>query len=329
LKYQELGKTDIRVSRICMGCWAIAGDEVWGPQNDSDSIRALNTAIDVGINFFDTAEVYGNGYSEEILGKAFSHQRQEIVIGSKVNPEHLSRKKIIKACEASLRRLKTDYIDLYHVHYPNPEIPISETLRGLEELQNEGKIRAIGVSNFGCKDLQEFLAHGWIEVNQLPYNLLWRAIEHEILPFCLPNDIEITCYSPLSQGLLTGKFGSPDEVPEGRARTRHFSGARPMARHGEEGVESETFITIEAIRDIAEEINTPMAEMALAWLLARKGIMSVIVGARNPEQIRENARAADVELSSDIISRLTSSTEELKKKLGPNPDMYQSESRIH
>ena len=329
MKYQKLGKTEIIISRICMGCWALAGDEVWGLQKESDSIRALHAAIDEGINFFDTAELYGNGYSEEILGKAFSRRRHSIIIGSKVNPEHLSREKIIKACEASLRRMKTNYIDVYHIHFPNYEIPVSETLEGLKKLQDEGKIRVIGVSNFGRKDLQELLTHGRVEVDQLPYNLLWRAIEYEILSFCIHNNIGITCYSPLNQGLLTGKFRSPDEIPVGRTRTRHFSGKRPMARHGEEGAEFETFSTIKAIRHIAEGINIPMAKISLAWLLTQRGIISVIVGARNSEQIRQNARAADVELSSDIITKLTSITEELKQKLGPNPDMYQSESRIH
>lgn len=328
MKYQKLGKAQINVSKICMGCWALSGDKFWGPQSESDSIRTLHTAMDVGINFFDTAESYGDGYSEEILGKAFSHQREKIVIGTKVSPEHLSREKIIQACKASLRRLKTDYIDVYHIHFPNPEVPISETLEALKKLQDEGKIRAISVSNFGRKDLQEFLTHSRVEVDQLPYNLLWRAIEYEILPFCVQNNIEITCYSPLSQGLLTGKFRSPDEVPVGRARTRHFSGKRPMARHGEEGAESETFATIKDIQHIAEEINIPMAKIALAWLLTQEGITSVIVGARKPEQVFENVRAADLELPPDVIAKLTKATEKLKQKLGPNPDIWQSESRI-
>lgn len=328
MKYQKLGKAQINVSKVCMGCWALSGDKFWGPQRESDSIRTLHTAMDVGINFFDTAESYGDGYSEEILGKAFYGQREKIVIATKVSPEHLSRQKIIKACEASLRRLKTDYIDVYYIHFPNPEVPTSETLEALKKLQDEGKIQAISVSNFGRKDLQELPTRSRVEVDQLPYNLLWRAIEYEILPFCVQSNIEITCYSPLSQGLLTGKFRSPDEVPVGRARTRHFSGKRPMARHGEEGAESETFATMKDIQHIAEEINIPMAKIALAWLLTQEGVISVIVGARKPEQVFENARAADLELPPDVIAKLTKATEKLKQKLGPNPDIWQSESRI-
>jgi len=331
MKYQKLGKTDIRVSRICLGCWAFAGDKAWGPQKDSDSVRTVHAAIEMGINFFDIAEIYGNGHSEEILGKALSGRREDVVIGTKVNPEHLSRPKLMRACEASLYRLRTDYIDLYHIHFANPEVSIIETLETLEKLQDEGKIRAIGVSNFGRQDLQELLTYGRVEVNQLPYSLLWRAIEYEILPICIQNDIAITCYSPLAQGLLTGKFHSPEEVPQGRARTRHFSGQRPLARHGEEGAESETFSTVEAIRSLSKQTSIPMAKMTLGWLLTRKSVTSVIVGARNPSQIRQNAQAADLELSPDVVSKLTNITEKLKKKLGSSADMYESQpkSRIH
>lgn len=328
MKYQKLGKTDITVSRVCMGCWAIGEDKVWGPQTDFDSIRTIHAAIDEGINFFDTAEIYAGSRSEKVLGKALFGRRQDMVIGTKASPEHLSPQKLIRVCEASLRRLRTDYIDLYYIHYPNPQIPISETLKTLEKLKDEGKIRAIGVSNFGRKDLQELLTCGQIEVNQLPYSLLWQAIEYEILSFCRKNEVGVTCYSSLAQGLLTGKFSSPEEVPEERARTRHFSGQRPLTRHGEEGAETETFTAVKDIRDLSESVGIPMTGLALGWLLAQKGVISVIAGARNPEQIRQNVHNVDVELSSEIVARLTNITEKLKQKLGSNADMYQSESRI-
>ena len=332
MKYQKLGKTDITVSRVCMGGWAIEGGieggKVWGPQTNFDSIRTIHAAIDEGINFFDTAEIYAGGRSEKVLGKAVSGRRQDIVIGTKASSKHLSRQKLIRACEASLRRLRTDYIDLYYIHGPNPQIPISETLKTLEKLKAEGKIRAIGVSNFRRKDLQELLTCGQIEVNQLPYSLLWRAIEYEILSFCRENEVGVTCYSPLAKSLLTGKFSSPEEVPEERACTRHFSGQRPLALHGEEGAETETFTAVEDIRDLSESVDIPMTGLAIGWLLAQKGVISAITGARNPEQIRQNVHNVDVELSSDIVARLTSITEELKQKLGSNIDMHHPEPRI-
>ena len=331
MEYQNLGKTDIKVSRICLGCWTFGGDRFWGPQEDSESIRTVHAALDAGINFFDTAEVYSEGRSEEILGKALSGLRDKVIIGTKVSPQHLSRKELIKSCEQSLRRLKTDYIDVYHIHFANPHIPVDETLSCMEDLKKQGKIRVIGVSNFGRRDLQEVLKYGRVEVNQLPYNLLWRAIEYEIIPVCIENNISITCYSPLAQGLLTGKFHSPDEVPDGRARTRHFSGERPLARHGEKGAEDETFSTIEEIRKISEQTNIPMIYLALGWLLSKKEVSCVIVGARNPDQLHQNIKAIDVKLSPDIVDRLTNITEKLKQKLGPNADMWESQlkSRIH
>ncbi|NOZ26428.1 MAG: aldo/keto reductase, partial [Chloroflexi bacterium] len=226
------------------------------------------------------------------------------------------------------RRLNTDYIDLYQIHWPSREVPIEETMEALERLREQGKIRAIGVSNFGPQDMADLLAVGRCETNQLPYSLLWRAIEYEIVPQCLEHEIGLLCYSPLVHGLLTGKFSSPDEVPEGRARTRHFSRDRPLTRHGEEGCEEETFAAIERIRRICEGIGQPMAKVALAWLLYQPGVVSVLAGARHPGQVVENASAADLKLSPDVVRALTEATETLKAALGPNPDMWLSESRM-
>ena len=323
---RQIGK--IKVSRICMGCWALSGDGYWGPQTESDSIRALHAAVDAGINFFDTAEGYGVT-AQEVLGRAFSDRRDDIVIGTKVGAEHLSKEDVVRACEDSLRRMKTDFIDIYHIHWANPSVPISETLEALKKLKEEGKIKAVGVCNFGVQDLQGILSYDLVEVNQLPYNLLWRAVEDEIFPFCIKNDIKVTYYSPLSQGLLTGKFHSPADVPAGRARTRLFSGSRPTVGHTDDGAESETFATIDDIRHIAEEMDVPMGQMAIAWVLSHSEVASVIVGARNVEQIQENARAADLELSADVISRLSEVTDGLKQKLGSNPDLWSSDCRIH
>lgn len=328
MKYRKLGKTDIEVSVVSMGCWAIVGDQLWGKQDESESIRTLRAARDAGINFFDTAEGYGNGYSEELLAKAFGGSRDDVVVASKVSPNHLTPELIRKSCEQSLRRLKADTIDLYQVHWPNWDLPMADVAKALLRLQKEGKIRAIGVSNFGVRDLGDFLATTRCESNQLCYNLLWRAIEFEIRQACVDNGIGIICYAPLMQGMLTGKFRAADEVPEGRARSRHFSDKRPLARHGEAGCEELTFQTIDRIRKICDRIREPMADVALAWLLAQPGVTSVIAGARSPAQIKENVRAAELKLSEDVIAELTQATADLKQKLGPNPDLWQSDSRI-
>jgi len=250
-----------------------------------------------------------------------------VVIASKVTPNHLSTSELQLGCENSLQRLKTDYIDLYQIHWPNHDVPIAETMEILERLQQQGKVRAIGVCNFGVKDLSDLLDIGQTTSNQLPYSLLWRAIEFELLPACLENNIGILAYSPLMQGLLTGKFASADEVPVGRARTRHFSPDRLQVRHSDPGCERETFAAIEEIRQISREIEQPMAEVALAWLLHQPNVTAVLAGARRPAQIKQNAQVSAIKLPSEIVARLNEVTEEVKQKLGPNLDLWQSESR--
>lgn len=322
MEYRKLGKTDIQVSAVAMGCWAMAGDAIWGPQDDADSIAAVHAALDAGINFFDTAEGYGNGRSEEVLGRALAGRRHEAVIATKMNPNHLSAAELPKACEASLGRLRTDYIDLYQVHWPNWSIPAVETMGALEELRRQGKVRAIGVCNYGVRDLSEALAAGSVVTDQLSYSLIWRALEYEIRTKCIEKGVGILTWGSLSEGLLTGKFASADDVPVGRLGTRHFKTGRPGTSHGEPGCEKETFAAIERIRQIADELHEPMPAVALAWLLAQPGVTSVLAGARRPEQITANARAAELKLSTRVIGHLSAATKALKQKLGPNQDMY-------
>jgi myo-inositol catabolism protein IolS len=328
MQYRKLGKSDISISVVAMGCWVLAGDSTWGPQDADESIATVHAALDAGVNFFDTAEGYGGGDSESILGRALLGRRREAVIATKVSRSHLSGDEVRRACERSLRHLQTDYVDLYQIHWPSRTVPLDETIEALERLREQGKVRALGVCNFGVRDLSDLLELGWFESNQLPYSLLWRAIEYEIRQNCVDKGMGILCYSSLAQGLLTGKFTSPDEVPEGRARTRHFSQDRPQTRHGEAGCEVETFAAIESIRRICAEIGEPMAKVALAWLLRQPGVTSVIAGARTPDQIRQTAQAADLALSTETTGELTKATEEIKRILGPNPDMWQSESRF-
>ncbi|MBZ0296929.1 MAG: aldo/keto reductase [Anaerolineae bacterium] len=327
MKYRQLGQTDLQVSTIAMGCWAIVGDSTWGEQDEAEALQTIRTALDLGINFFDTAEGYGGGYSEELLGRALGNRRSEAVIASKVSQSNLAPDEVRAACERSLKNLNSDYIDLYQIHWPSREVPFADTMAELEKLRDEGKIRVIGVSNFGIGDMTEMLEIGHFQSNQLPYSLLWRAIEFDIQPRCVAKHISILPYSPLQQGLLTGKFMTADEVPEGRARTRHFSGERPQARHGEAGAESITFDAIQHILEVCEEIEQPMAQVALAWLLHQPGVTSVLAGARNIHQIQENAAAAEVELSEDVLQRMDAVTQPLKQKMGADPDMWSPDSR--
>ena len=176
--------------------------------------------------------------------------------------------------------------------------------------------------------MAELLEGGRYEVNQMPYNLLGRAIEYNVQPQCVQNQIGILCYSPLMHGLLTGKFLSADQVPEDTAFTRHFSSQRPKATHAQEGCEAETFAAIYKIREISRKIGEPMAVVSLAWLRYQPGVTSVLAGARRPEHAQQNARAGEFKLDPEILTELDRATESLKRKLGPNPDLWQSESRI-
>ncbi len=331
MQFCKLANTDLEVSRVAFGCWAIIGGFNWGPQDEADSIAALRAAHESGITFFDTAEAYGEGYSEQLVCKALADMRDEIVIASKVNAWNFTPDKLKQACERSLRNLGTDRIDLYQLHWPNHKLPIAETMRAMEDLKREGKILHAGVSNFGKPELQELAKTGCKAVtNQLAYNLLFRAIEFEILPQCREMGMHVLCYSPIMQGLLAGKFANADAVPEDRARTRHFASSRAQARHHEDGAEAETFAAIDAIREIAAGTGYSMAEVALGWLLGRDGVACVICGGRNREQAIRNARAADVRLEPEILSSLSAVTEVLKNKLGKNADMWCSggEARI-
>ena len=272
----------------------------------------------------DSAEGYEAGVSEEIIGQAIAGRRDQAIIGTKVSPEHTEPLLLRRYFEAALRRLQTDYVDLYHVHWPIRTHPVADTFEVLQQLKDEGKIRAIGVSNFGPMDLAEALATGvQIDANQLHYSLLSRAIEYEILPLCREKQVSVTTYMPLMQGLLTGKYRTVDDVPPFRARTCHFSGDRPQSRHGEPGAEQELFEAVNAVRAIADELGEPMANVALAWAMARPGVTSVIAGARTPDQVARNARAASLSLSPETLARLDAATDPLKQVLGPNADYWQ------
>jgi len=328
MEYRKLGKSDLDVSVITMGCWAIAGDQLWGPQDEADAIGALHAAVDVGINFFDSAEGYGAGRSEELIGKAFTgSMRDKVIVATKVSQGNLRPADLRTACENSLRNLGMDTIDVYYIHWPNWNIPLADTLGEMQRLKDEGKIRFVGCSNFGKRDLTEILALEHVEINQLAYNLLFRAIEYDIAPLCVEQQVSIAPYSPLQHGILTGKFATLADIPDERARTRHFAATnRTMTRHGEPGAEAETAVALTDIRAICDAGGLPMAHVALAWLLAQPGVATVIAGARNPAQIHANAEAAALKLPDNVLVALTQATDSLKAALGPNPDMWQSDA---
>ena len=329
MNYNYLGKTNIKVSEFALGCWPFAGGSVWGTQDKSDSISTVHVALDNGINFFDTAEGYNDDYhSESILGEALVNRRDRSVIATKISPPNLLPQKIEEACNNSLKRLSTDYIDLYQIHWPNHDINMEDSINELNKLVDKGKIRSLGVCNFGVDDLNEILNLGVFSTDQLPYNLLWRPIEEEILPECKKNNIGIICYSPLAQGLLTGRYRNADEVPDGISRSRLFNKNRPLSNHDDEGCENEVFKCINKIQKIAKTLGEDSAKIALSWVRQQSNITSLLVGARNTKELEMNLSAFEYDLSTEIIKELSDLTHNVKLYLGKNPDMWKSDNRM-
>ncbi|MEY4550575.1 MAG: hypothetical protein RL685_6770 [Pseudomonadota bacterium] len=326
MRYTVLPGSEIRVSVIAMGCWALAGDATWGEQSEADSVAAVRAALDAGINFFDTAPGYGDGLSERRVGLGLRGVRERAVIATKVGPEAMRPDELVASVERSLGLLGTDYVDLLQIHWPSREVPLAETWGALERLREQGKARVLGVSNFGPLDLAELLRLGVPVTNQVPYSLLSRAVEVELVPTCLAGSVGILCYSPLLWGLLAGTYRTADDVPAGRARSRHFSPKRPQIRHTEPGCEAETFEALARVRACAERLSVPMSDLAVAWLLHQPAVTSVLAGIRRPDQALANARAAELRLDTGTLRELDDATAAVKRALGANPDLWQSGS---
>ena len=335
---QACGTSGLVLPLLGVGCWSFGGGEgdYWGEQDQTSAEAVVHAALDAGANYFDTAEGYNEGRSEESLGRALKTRRQEAIIGTKVFPGNARPDLLRSHCEGSLRRLATDTIDLYMIHWPITDYPVGPAFETLADLQREGKIRYVGVSNFGVRQIREAAqaaAYAGIAIaaNQLYYNLLSRAIEFEILPECQRLGIGIVGYMPLQQGLLTGKYYSADELPPVRTRTRHFSGDRPLARHGEPGAEEEVFQVIEALRSIAAETGYPVEQLALNWAARQPGVTCALTGVRNRAQLEEAVEAVSQPFPAELTARLTALTEPLKHQLGANADYFQgiAGSRVH
>jgi len=306
VKHSRLGTTNIEVSAVCCGTMPMGPDNTYGYEpDDATSISAIQAALDTGIDFFETAETYGDGYAEHILGRALEGRRDEAVIATRLSRRSIEDGDLVAACEASLRRLNSDYIDLCQMPGPGNAIPWEDAAAALAQLKQQGKIRAWGVSNLGGKDLRQALAAGEPQSNLVRYSLLWRAVEGEILPLCADEHLSIICYSPLAQGILTGKFASADEIPS----------SRRQAPYCDEGLLDLSFGVVEELRRVSGDIGEPMADIALAWILAQQGVSSVVVGVRTPGQAVENARAGKLQLPAGVIARLREASEPLREAL--------------
>ncbi|MCX4247425.1 aldo/keto reductase [Paraliomyxa miuraensis] len=306
-----LRHSGLELSHIIAGGWQ-AGRDLWVGIDDDESVAALRAAFEAGITTFDTAEDYGAGHSERILARALGDHRDAIVIATKVSWDHLRRDQIMEACERSLQNLGTDVIDLYQIHWPagtfgSPRVPLEESMEALERLRQQGKIRAIGVSNFDLDQLRRACALGPVDALQPPYSLLWRQAERELLPSCREHGIAVLAYSPLAQGLLTGAFGPDHRLEEGDNRVDNRLWQAP--------VRAQALAIVEAMRPLAHAHGLSLAKLALAWVAGRPGV-AAIVGARTPAQARENAAAGDV----IPTPRLRAQLDELTADLAQNDE---------
>ena len=317
MEYRKLGETDLKVSAITFGAWA-AGGWMWGGNDDNDAIEAIKTAYDHGVTSIDTAPIYGQGKSEELVGRAIKGiQRDKIQLLTKYGMRwdlakgnldfkskdnsgrdidiyrYAGKESVIKECEDSLKRLGTDYIDLYQIHWPDLTTPIAETMEAVLRLKEQGKIREAGVSNYNAKQMAEAEKTLKLASNQVPFSMVNRDIEDELIPYCIEHRKAILAYSPLERGLLTGKmkpgqkFGSGDH----RAGVKYFK---------DENIEH-TNAFLAKIKPLADAKGATLGQLVIRWTIEHPGITVALVGARNAEQSKQNAEAINVKLNAQEI----------------------------
>ncbi|MCO7175199.1 aldo/keto reductase family protein [Sporolactobacillus kofuensis] len=308
MNYRHLGNTGLKVSSISLGSWLTYGGYV----ANENAVNTILKAYDQGINFFDTANVYMHGEAEKVVGKAIkAFPRESIVLSTKVffpmgdgpNDRGLSRKHIMEQAEASLKRLDVDYVDLYYCHRFDPETPIEETLRAFDDLIHQGKVNYIGVSEWTAAQITE-AAHiadekllNHFVANQSQYSMLHRAIEKEVIPASAAHGVSQVCWSPLAQGVLTGKYTSIDDVPAGSRAAEQKGGIQRF-------LTADNLKRVAELKKIAAELGITMPELALSWVLRQENVASVVVGASKPEQIIDNAKAADITLSTETLNQI-------------------------
>jgi methylglyoxal reductase len=312
-------------SAVALGTWAIGGGPWWGDSDDNPSIRAIHAAIDAGVTMIDTAPAYGWGHSEAIVGKAVKGRREKVILSTKcglwwkddrgtsffeMDGKHVRRcllpATIVEEVEISLKRLDTDYIDLYHTHWPSLEpdkYPIDDTMQCLMKLKKDGKIRAIAASNVDLGHIKQYQAAGILDAIQPRYSMLDREIEKEILPYCQTNGISTLAYSPLEQGLLTGKIGMEKTFPEGAFRN-NIPWFLPVNRQ-------KVLNMLEGWSDLTAKYNCSLSQLVIAWTMAQEGITFVLCGARKKAHVNDNVGAGELELDAADLGRIRQDVEAL------------------
>jgi len=320
MEYRRLGSSSLEVSVICLGTWAFGGDKWWGHQEDKDSLAVLEGALARGVNFIDTAPVYGRGHSEEVIGSFITQEniREKVILATKLglrwdgrNIFHdLSTKRMIQEIDDSRKRLKTDYFDLYQVHFPDPDTPIGQVAELMYKFYQEGIIKAIGVSNYSAAQINEFKKHSPIHSLQPSYSMFNRGIEEDIVPFCIESSIGIITYAPLYSGLLTGKFFLDDrKIPNDINRK--------MKRQDLE--EPRFSINKEALtelRKIASSCGRTLTQLVINWNFNQKGITSAIVGTRKASQLEDNLGSVGWKISEGDLKTIEGILSERLERIG-------------
>ncbi len=308
MKYRKLGTNGPEISVIGFGSWAIGGGgwaSAWGSQDDQLSIDSVRAALDAGVTFYDTAAVYGLGHSEEVIGQALKGDRDKVVLATKCGlvwdeANAVTRsgtyESVIREAEASLRRLGTDYIDLYQMHWPAENAPAEETMRAMDKLVQDGKVRYVGVSNYDVPLLGKSLSVRHVDSLQPPYSILRPAIEQELLPFCLEKGIGVVAYSPLTSGLLSGNYTYDTKFGEDDWRSRNKA-------HTGEGLRGNVD-RAEKLKGIAARLDITLPQLAIAYVLAHPALTSAIVGVRKPSHILSALPAADVHLDESTLAEI-------------------------
>lgn len=327
MEYRNLSNSDLKLSAITFGAWA-AGSWMWGKTDREDAIEAIKAAYELGVSSIDTAPIYGQGTSEEIVGEAIKGiLRDKVQILTKFGLrwemdkgtfymktrdnegqmidvyKYAGKESVMQECENSLRRLGTDYIDLYQIHWPDVTTPIEETFEAVEKLMEQGKIRYAGVCNYSAQQIAEADKVVNILSDQVPFSMVNRGIEEETVPYCIENNKSILAYSPMERGLLTGKIKPGHQFKKGDHRLVHKSFTTENIK--------KTNAFLDTIRPLADEKDITLAQLVLRWTLEREGITIALAGARNADQSRQNAKAADVKLTPEEISFINQKVEEL------------------
>lgn len=318
MKYRRLGNSGLKISEIGLGSWLTYGKAV----NNQTAHHCIHKAYELGINFFDTANAYETGKAEQVLGEALrTYSRSSYVVATKVffpmgegpNDRGLSRKHIIEQCDASLKRLGMDYIDLYQCHRFDPEVPVEETLYALDDLVRQGKVLYAGVSEWSAAQIENAVGIGKAHhlrpliSNQPIYNMLERYIENEVLPTCGGNGMGQIVFSPLAQGVLTGKYKPNADKPKESRAADHTVNKVINSYFRNDVLEC-----VQKLKQLAEDLGLTLSQLSLAWILRHPGISSAIIGASRPEQIEENVKAVDVVLSQEVLTIIDETLDEIK-----------------